>query len=107
MNKIIIAAVMIFFLIGCGEGGCKDLSWESDGYTADTQVSFKASAGEKCENYNDYWDGDLNKVIAQIQNMKFVLNRKCYEMQSTDGDPKKLRLNVLNLFRKPSSLVKW
>ena len=61
---------MVFLLTACGEGeGCKDLSWESDGYTADSQFSAKASAGEKCENYNDYWDGDLNKIIAQIQSM--------------------------------------
>lgn len=93
-SKILLSVfVMALFFIACGEGeGCKDLSWESDGYTADTQFSLKASAGEKCENYNDYWDGDLNKVIAQIQSMKIILNRKCYEMQSTDSDPEEVEI---------------
>ncbi|HPS31552.1 MAG TPA: hypothetical protein PLZ43_14955 [bacterium] len=67
---------MIFLLVACGKGeGCKALSWESDGYTANSSsISFKASAGDKCENYNDYYEGNLNKIIAKIQSMKFVLN---------------------------------
>ena len=95
MKSKIMASVfaMVFLLVACGEGeGCKDLSWESNGYTADAHVSLKASAGEKCENYNDYYEGDLNQIIVKIQSMKIVLNRKCYEMQSTDSDSQEVEI---------------
>lgn len=93
MRYFITAFAVLFALISCGEGeGCKDLTWESDGYTADSQVSLKASAGDKCENYNDYWDGDLNQIIEKIQSMKIMLNRKCYEMTSVDSDPEEIEV---------------
>lgn len=93
-SKILLSVfAMALFFIACSEGdGCKDLSWESDGYTASSQVSFKASAGEKCENYNDYYEGDLNQIITKIKKMKFVLNRKCYEMTSIDSDPEEVEV---------------
>lgn len=81
MNKIIIASVMIFFLIGCGEEGCKNLSWE-----ASSSLSLKSSAGNKCENINDYYDIDIEEIISEIQKMKFILNDACKEENPETGE---------------------
>ena len=70
MNKIIIAAVMIFFLIGCGEGGCKHMSWEDS-----SSLSLKSGAGNQCGNINDYYDTDIEEIISNIQSMKFKITR--------------------------------
>lgn len=71
MNKIIIVSVFgILFLIGCGEDGCKNLSWE-----ASSSLSFKSSAGNQCGNINDYYDIDIEEIISNIQSMKFTINR--------------------------------
>jgi len=94
-NKIFAGVfAMVFLLVACGEGeGCKALSWESDGYTANSSsISFKASAGDQCENYSNYYDVDLNQIIAKIQSMKFVLNRKCYEMTAVDSYPEEVEV---------------
>jgi len=85
-NKIILSVFALFlFSAGCGEStACKDLVWEAP--ESNQVVGLRISAGDKCENYNDYYEGDLNKIIKQIQSMKIVLNRKCYGMIPGEND---------------------
>jgi hypothetical protein len=61
-NKIILSAFALsLFLLGCGEStACKDLVWEAP--ESNQVVGLRISAGDKCENYNDYYEGDLNKI---------------------------------------------
>jgi len=81
MNKIIIAVVMLFLLIGCGEGGCKQMSWE-----ASSSLSLKSGAGNQCGNINDYYDIDIEEIISEIQKMKFILNDTCKEVNFETGE---------------------
>lgn len=91
-NTIIWILGTVFFLIGCGDGGCRTLSWQSSSSADTGQFSLKTAAGSKCGNYSDYYDTDLSEIIAKIQSMKFVLNRKCYEMTSIDSDPEEVEV---------------
>ena len=84
-NKIILSAFALFlFFAGC-DHACRNLTWEAKEASTDA-VGLRISAGDKCENYNDYYEGDLNKIIKQIQSMKIVLNRKCYGMIPGEND---------------------
>jgi len=78
-SKIILSVFVLFlFSASCGEStACKRLTWEAKEASV---LGLRISAGTKCENYNDYYEGDLNKIIKQIQSMKIVLNRKCIEI---------------------------
>ena len=80
-SKIILSVFALFlFSVGCGDSNaCKNLTWEAKEASTNV-VGLRISAGDKCENYNDYYDGDLNKIVKQIQSMKIVLNRRCVEM---------------------------
>jgi|GEM_PF-2107685 len=88
----VFAMVFLFVACGEGEGGCKALSWESSSSADSINIDLKSGAGNQCSNYSDYYDADLNQIIAKIQSMKFVLNRKCYELTSVDSDPEEIEV---------------
>ncbi len=92
-NKIILIVCALFlFSASCGEStACKDLVWEAP--ESNQVVGLRISAGDKCENYNDYYEGDLNKIIKQIQSMKIVLNRKCYGMIPGENDADEMEVD--------------
>jgi len=92
-NKIISSVFALFlFSAGCGEStACKDLVWEAP--ESNQVVGLRISAGDKCENYNDYYEGDLNKIIKQIQSMKIVLNKKCYGMIPGENDADEMEVD--------------
>ncbi|MGI6394307.1 MAG: hypothetical protein ACOX2F_06210 [bacterium] len=85
-SKIILSVFALFlFSAGCGEStSCETLVWEAP--ESNQVVGLRISAGNKCENYNDYYKSDLKKVIKQIQSMKIVLDRKCYGMIPGEND---------------------
>ena len=91
-SKIILSVFALFlFSASCGEStACKDLVWEAP--ESNQVVGLRISAGNKCENYNDYYEGDLNKIIKQIQSMKIVLNRKCTEVIE-GNDPEEVEVD--------------
>ncbi|HNW82148.1 MAG TPA: hypothetical protein PKG52_04575 [bacterium] len=87
-SNIIAMFVLLFLFYGCGESdSCKNLSWEASSVADSSQISLKASAGSKCENYNDYYEGDLNQIITKIQSMKFIINKECYAESDGINDP--------------------
>ena len=87
-SLIFIFGVISTILCGCGEGGgCKTLSWGDTAYTDDKNVlELKASAGNECGNYNDYYDADITEIISKIQGMKFVKNENCTRENAETGD---------------------
>jgi len=93
-NKIILSVFALFlFSASCGEStACKNLTWEAK-ESSNQVVGLRISAGDKCENYNDYYEGDLNKIIKQIQSMKIVLNRKCYGMIPGENDADEMEVD--------------
>lgn len=95
INEVLGVIGILFIMISCGEKedeGCKSLTWESSSSADSINIDLKSGAGDQCENYSDYYDADLNQIIAKIQSMKFVLNRKCYEMTTTDSDPEEVEV---------------
>lgn len=92
INKIIAGLIFCMFFASCGEDekiDCgKTLTWKAE----EESITLKAVAGEECSNYSDYYDADLNQIITKIQSMKFVLNRKCYEMTAVDSDPEEVEV---------------
>lgn len=93
-NKIILSFFALFlFSASCGEStACKNLTWEAK-ESSNQVVGLRISAGDKCENYNDYYEGDLNKIIEKIQKMKIVLNRHCYEIIEGENDPEEVEVD--------------
>jgi hypothetical protein len=90
-NKIILSVFALFlFSAGC-DHACRNLTWEAKESSTNT-VGLRISAGDKCGNYNDYYEGDLNKIIKQIQSMKIVLNRKCTEVIE-GNDPEEVEID--------------
>lgn len=91
-SKIILSVFALFlFSIGC-EYGCRNLTWEAKEASTNV-VGLRISAGTKCENYNDYYDGDLSKIIKQIQSMKIVLYRYCYETIEGENEPEEIEID--------------
>jgi len=91
MSKItlLFSALMIFmFFTGCKAPACTDLSWGETSQVEENIVEMKYSAGEKCGNFNDYWDNvDVNDLIKKIQKMRFVkFIDGCIEENLETGD---------------------
>jgi len=82
MKKLIGILFVISFasLIGCNEvPGCSDMTWSGDANADYFQPDVLYSAGENCQNYNDYYDQDINLLLTGIQNMKIVLDDTCHK----------------------------
>lgn len=95
--KIFMVFVVFFIVSGCEDEvkvDCgKTLEWKSELSVSSIAIDFKAVAGEQCSNYSDYYEADLSQVIGKIQNMKFVLNRHCYEMVQGESDPEEIEVD--------------
>lgn len=78
MKKMIAASVFgMFLLIGCGEEGCKNMSWE-----ASSSLSLKSGAGNQCENISDYYDisgKDIDSYTSVFVGKVFSLNDVCFD----------------------------
>lgn len=74
---------LFLMFIGCGEDkapACSELAWDGSASIVEDQidVNLKYSAGEMCENYNDYYEADLNATIEKIRKIKITLDRECH-----------------------------
>lgn len=85
MSKICFLMMSFLFLmfIGCGEDkapACSELVWGGSASIVEDQIdiNLKYSAGEMCENYNDYYEADLNATIEKIRKIKITLDRECH-----------------------------
>lgn len=72
-------AVLLFVLslifAGCNDvPGCTDMSWSGEANADYFQPDVLYRAGNRCENYNDYFDEDINILKNFLGSMKMVLD---------------------------------
>ncbi|HSW59336.1 MAG TPA: hypothetical protein VLJ60_00990 [bacterium] len=95
--KIFMVFVVLFIISGCEDEEKVDcgetLTWKLESSANSVAIDFKDVAGEQCSNYSDYYEADLSQVIGKIHNMKFVLNRHCYEMVQGENDPEEVEVD--------------
>ena len=76
---ILMILAVVSFVFGCNDKApaCSTLSW-GETKVEETGFDLKYSAGDQCENINDYWDVDIEDIIFKILKMKLMID-KCVE----------------------------
>ena len=79
-NKLMVLMILaVIAFAGCDSKAppCKSMSW-GETKIEETGFDLKYSAGNQCENINDYWDIDIDEIVSKILKMEFIVD-KCVE----------------------------
>lgn len=75
----------ISVFVGCNNApACTDMSWSGEAKADYFQPDVLYSAGDQCENYNDYFDEDINVLIDFMGSMRMVLDEN--DTCNVDGE---------------------